>query len=202
MGRAPVGQRGGSMPQPHFSSMPTNHGTFVGGTFHTSFNGHGGSFHPHHVGFHHHGNARYRFYYRWPYGYYGYSPGYYSYYPDTYNTSDESYGEQNSQLQQELSQLSDEVRRLREESAERSVEPAPPQYSPQPQSNAPPPTPTTLVLRNGRTQKVDNYAIAGGTIWVFTNQRARKIPLSEVDLSATQKVNEEQGVPFRVPGNR
>jgi hypothetical protein len=37
---------------------------------------------------------------------------------------------------------------------------------------------------------------------VFTNQRARKIPLSEVDLSATQKVNEEQGVPFRVPGNR
>jgi len=33
---------------------------------------------------------------------------------------------------------------------------------------------------------VENYAIAGQTLWVFTEQRARKIPLADLDIPATQ----------------
>jgi hypothetical protein len=202
MGRAPVVQRGGFMPNtaPRFSSMPVNRGRFVGGSFHTSFNGHGGSFrhHPLPVVFPHHFHGRHRFHFTsfGPYGNYGYYPSYDSYYPNTYNSSDDSYAEQNYQLQQELSRLSNEVQQLREEQAERSVPPAPPQSAPQAPNNA---IPTALVLRNGKTLDVDNYAIAGGTIWVFTKQGRRKIPLSEVNISGTQKANEERGAPFQMP---
>jgi hypothetical protein len=156
--------------------------------------------------FHHHHRRFFIGTLGWPYGYYGYYAGYYPWYPffwdtyaDSYSGSTSVYNEQNYQLQQEVNQLTNEVQKLREEEAERSAPPSPPQPSPQPQSNAAPPPPATLVFRDGRTQKADNYAIAGSTVWVFTERRARKIPLSELDIPATRKVNEERGVPFPLP---
>lgn len=201
MGRAPVGQRGAFIPHsaPPFSSIAVNGRPFVRRGFRSPFFvGHGARFH--HLGR--------RFFissfgwssFGWPYGSYGYYPSYPPFW-DSYDASNNAnaYPEQNYQLQQEISRLSDEVQRLREEQAERSVPPPPQPSPPQPQSSTAPPPPTTLVLSNGRTRKVDNYAIADGTLWVFTDQKATKIPLSELDIRATQKANEEQGVPFQVP---
>ncbi|MFB3915421.1 MAG: hypothetical protein ACE14M_01740 [Terriglobales bacterium] len=141
-----------------------------------------------------------------PYGYYGYYPGYYAAYPmfsDTYaDANADVYAQQSYMLQQEVSRLSDEVQRLREQQAElRSAPPPAPSQPPQaqPQTKAPP---TKLVFRDGKTLEVQNYAIAGQTMWVFSEQRARKIPLSQLDIPATQKANEQRGVPFQVPSAR
>ncbi len=48
-------------------------------------------------------------------------------------------------------------------------------------------------------RKFSNYAIVGQTLWNFSPQRTQKIPLSDLDLPATTKANEERGVTFRVP---
>src|ERR1019366_10763190 len=58
---------------------------------------------------------------------------------------------------------------------------------------------TVLVFRDQHQQKVRNYAIADGTLWVLNEQTAKKIPLAELDLAATAKMNAERGVDFQVP---
>ena len=58
---------------------------------------------------------------------------------------------------------------------------------------------TVLVFRDQHQQEVQNYAIAGQTLWVFSEQTAKKIPLADLDLTATAKVNDDRGVDFRVP---
>ncbi|MGA8274299.1 MAG: hypothetical protein WB919_22270 [Candidatus Sulfotelmatobacter sp.] len=60
-------------------------------------------------------------------------------------------------------------------------------------------TPTVLVFHDHSTQEVNNYAIVGQTLWNFAPQHTQKIPLSDLDLSATTKANEDRGVDFRVP---
>ncbi len=47
--------------------------------------------------------------------------------------------------------------------------------------------------------EVENYAIVGQTLWIFSEQRARKVPLFSLDVDATAKANEERGLEFRVP---
>ena len=59
---------------------------------------------------------------------------------------------------------------------------------------------TVLVFRDQHKQEVQNYAIVGQTLWNFAPQHTQKIPLSELDLPATTKANDERGVDFRVPG--
>jgi hypothetical protein len=59
---------------------------------------------------------------------------------------------------------------------------------------------TVLVFRDQRQQEVQNYAIVGQTLWNFAPQHTQKIPLSDLDLAATAKANDERGVDFRVPG--
>ena len=57
-----------------------------------------------------------------------------------------------------------------------------------------------LVFHDQHQQEVRNYAIAGGTLWVLNDHvAAKKIPLSELDLAATAKVNDERDVEFEVP---
>ncbi len=58
---------------------------------------------------------------------------------------------------------------------------------------------TMLVFRDQHKQEVHNYAIIGQTLWNFAPQHTEKIPLSDLDLPATQKVNEDRGVTFRIP---
>ncbi len=61
---------------------------------------------------------------------------------------------------------------------------------------------TTLVFRDGHRETVQNYAIVGKTLWVFNETRAKKVPLSELDLSATKRDNEDRGVEFNIPSSR
>ena len=58
-----------------------------------------------------------------------------------------------------------------------------------------------LVFRDKHTQEVQNYAVVGGTLWIFSEQRATKLPLSWLDIDATTKANEDRGVNFRVPNS-
>lgn len=101
-----------------------------------------------------------------------------------------------SDLARDVERLTDEVERLREEQALR--EPAR-QVPPQPPPLVEESTPTILVFRDGHRSEVRNYAIIGQTLWVFTEQRARKIPVSDLDVEATRKVNADRSVEVRFP---
>lgn len=68
-----------------------------------------------------------------------------------------------------------------------------------PQSKAQIHAETVLVYRDGHAEEVQNYAIVGKTIWIFNEARARKIPLSELDLPATRRDNEDRGIDFVIP---
>jgi len=60
-------------------------------------------------------------------------------------------------------------------------------------------TPTILVFRDGHRSETRNYGIVGKTLWMFTELRARKIPMSDLDVEATRKVNEDRGVEVPLP---
>jgi hypothetical protein len=150
--------------------------------------------------FHHHR----RFFRSWPYaGYYGYP--YYSYpwdYGDNsysadsyqnYPASDYStaYAD-NSRQQAEIDRLENEVDRLREEREARESSAS----QALPKTEVPP---TQLVFRDRRTEQVQNYAIVGKTFWVLDAQRAKKIPLAELDIAATKKANDDRGIEFQLP---
>lgn len=80
-----------------------------------------------------------------------------------------------------------------------SAPPAPSNQSPA--VDPPPPIipPTVLVFHDQHQQEIQNYAIVGQTLWNFGAQRTQKIPLSDLDLTATQKANDDRGVTFRLP---
>ena len=62
-----------------------------------------------------------------------------------------------------------------------------------------PQDPTVLVFRDGRHLEVRNYAIVGQMLWDFDAKSTQKIPLAELDLDATRKLNDERGMEFVVP---
>lgn len=146
-----------------------------------------------------------RFFYSspsWGYAYplsYGYYGGDYSYQSDPYAASAyamaSSLNERDQELQQQVDNLREDVARLTGaiESGYRTSAPAP---VPAPRELA---TPTLLIFRDGTKQEVENYAIVGGTVWLFNEQRARKVPLSLLDVDATAKANDERGLSFRAP---
>jgi hypothetical protein len=59
--------------------------------------------------------------------------------------------------------------------------------------------PTVLVFRDGHQQEIRNYAIVGQMLWDFAAKGTRKIPLSDLDLDSTRKLNDERGVDFLLP---
>jgi hypothetical protein len=59
---------------------------------------------------------------------------------------------------------------------------------------------TVLVFRDQHREEVSNYAMVGQTLWSFSGQRTKKIPLADLDMAATEKANDDRGVTFRVPG--
>jgi hypothetical protein len=148
------------------------------------------------------GHNRFFYGYRYPSfypygGVYYIDPGYYADYGyppaqsafQGYNTSP-SYVDNAAQIQQaEIDRLENEVDRLHEERENRSHPPSPPE----PQSA------TRLVFQDKHSEEVQNYAIVGQTLWIFTELKARKIPLADLDVAATTKANEDRGVDFRLP---
>jgi hypothetical protein len=69
------------------------------------------------------------------------------------------------------------------------------------QQQTPPPPPITVVLHSGEHLQVQNYAISADTFWDFTQRGTRKIPLSTIDLAASQKATEANGAEFPSLGN-
>lgn len=159
-----------------------------------------------HSGFNNGFNRRRLYFAGWPW-YYGYGYPYaYSWYPWDYGYSsimdsnsnsypsqyESNYSEENAAQQAEIDRLQDEVERLREEREARAAQNQPPA---KPENHEP----TVLIFNDKHTQEVQNYAIVGETLWVFTELRAMKIPLSSIDIDATIKANDVRGLPFVVP---
>ena len=71
-------------------------------------------------------------------------------------------------------------------------------------ASSPPPmvkelTAKTLVMRDGSKKEIRNYAILGKDLYDLSDGRSRRIPLDAIDADATTKLNEENGVDFRLP---
>ena len=65
-------------------------------------------------------------------------------------------------------------------------------------ANAAPLAPTVLIFRDGHQQEIESYAIAGNKLIVL-GERPQKIALSDLDIDATAKLNDDRGVDFRLP---
>lgn len=125
-----------------------------------------------------------------------YAAPYYPYYQVAEQTP-ATLTDRDSELAREVSRLRHEVERLRDEQESReSARQAALQPRPSVEEKAPT---TILVFRDGRRSEVQNYAIVGQTLWVFTEQRAHKIPVLDLDVEATKEVNDDRGVEFRLP---
>jgi len=135
------------------------------------------------------------FYYPYYGGYYSYAPYPYpvvvqrpNYYPDDYY--------ERGDLRRDIDVLTGKVDQLQQDLAQRQPVPRPPSRStaaPEPQQS------TILVFKDKHTREVQNYAIVGNTVWILNELRAEKIPLSDLDLAATSKLNDERGVGFQAP---
>lgn len=109
-----------------------------------------------------------------------------------------------NQLSSELQDLSSEVDLLREQDDMLRAELERRQAPPQPQafsgnvSPSPAEPPVVLVFRDGHRTEIQNYAIVGQTLWILSDKRSTKVPLSELNLDETSKVNRDRGLTFSV----
>ncbi len=62
-----------------------------------------------------------------------------------------------------------------------------------------PDTVTVLVFKDGHKLQVKNYVIQGDMLYDLTPGHSRKIALAELDVPATQKQNDDQGITFQLP---
>jgi hypothetical protein len=140
---------------------------------------------------------------RYGYGGYGY-PGWYGGFYDPYWWWDSGaafdYEKQyETGLANEMNQQSLEEQRLRAQS-DPDVYAKSTSAAPRAREHSDILPATVLVFRDQHKLEVQNYAIVGPTLWNFAPLRTEKIPLSDLDLPATTKANDERGVDFRLPG--
>ncbi|MBZ5522791.1 MAG: hypothetical protein LAP21_11185 [Acidobacteriia bacterium] len=67
---------------------------------------------------------------------------------------------------------------------------------PQPVTPGPP---TIFIFKDGRKLESQNYAIVGQTLYDFSVKGLHKIRLTELDIDATRKINEDSGTPVSLP---
>jgi hypothetical protein len=177
------------------------------GTFSTG-RGHGGiafGHHPGFTGFRNHQFHRHSYpvivnpYYYWPY--YGWNYGW-DYPFDSYDLS--TYQQQPYPQQTQPIIVVVDPRASEERYGDHSFDEArnSPPPAAQPQAPPAPPQeqePTLLVFRDGHKQEVRNYAIVGPMLWDFGGKGTHKIPLADLDLDTTRKLNDERGVDFVLP---
>jgi hypothetical protein len=58
---------------------------------------------------------------------------------------------------------------------------------------------TVLIFKDGHQVEVSNYAIVGMTLFDLSQGHHQKIPLSELNLTATAKENSDRGTDFQLP---
>jgi hypothetical protein len=164
-------------------------------------------------GFNHSGGVRFRGYgfsnncnrygclgYGYPFGYTGFYDPYWWWDSGTSFDYDQQY--QNG-LANEMNQQSLDEQRMRQQQGDQdayaqSAPPPPRRQHEEERTEAVPAT--VLVFRDEHKQEVRNYAIVGQTLWNFAPEHTQKIPLSDLDIPATTKANDERGVDFRMPG--
>jgi len=138
--------------------------------------------------------------YGYPWGYGGY---YNPYWWSDSGSYDDSYERDRAVANDMNAQSLDEQRMRRQEEADGDQDSyanlAPRSRPAQSDSGAAIAPPTVLVFRDQHKQEIRNYAIVGQTLWNFSPQRTEKIPISNLDLTATTKANDERGLSFRVP---
>lgn len=61
--------------------------------------------------------------------------------------------------------------------------------------------PTMLIFKDGHQLEVGNYAIVGHNLYDMSPGHSGKVALADIDLTATQKQNEQHGVKFQVPAS-
>ena len=61
---------------------------------------------------------------------------------------------------------------------------------------------TVLVFQDGHRTEARNYAIIGQTLWIYTDQDSKKVPLAELDVTATKSANSDRGILFQVPATK
>jgi hypothetical protein len=165
--------------------------------FHDRFNGCRGRG----CGYGGYGNNGYGYGYAMPYYAYPYDPGY-----DASGDAGGPYlysgppGPQTPPAEQTLHIVVDQAPDRYGEPMAEEGPPAPRQQQ-QTMPEPKPGEPTILVYRDGHKQQVTNYAIMGQTLYVFDN-RTKKIALAEIDVPATVKANDDQGVEFQLPKDK
>jgi hypothetical protein len=61
---------------------------------------------------------------------------------------------------------------------------------------------TILVFRDGHRMELSDYAIVGKELINLSGKGPRRIPLADLDLPATTRVNEDRGVSFQLPSGQ
>lgn len=145
----------------------------------------------------------------YPWWGWGYDPWLWDWWDDNSAYNDDYY--QNLAMANEMNEQSlEQQRMLRQEEASgdqdiysRPSGNAAQSNSPSPSGPSPDPIlpATVLVFRDQHQQEIRNYAIVGQTLWNFAPQHTQKIPLSELDLAATEKANDDRGITFSVPSS-
>jgi hypothetical protein len=61
---------------------------------------------------------------------------------------------------------------------------------------------TVLVFQDGHRTEARNYAIVGQTLWIYTEQDSKKVPLADLDVNATKNANSDRGIVFQMPNTK
>ncbi len=213
------GMRSGGMRAPA-SSRGFNHSfnrTFANGSFHNhGFGNHGFHDRRFHNGFHNNcfgfgcGNWGWNSGWGWGWGspwwgWNAYDPWIWSTWEDEDRRFDEDYYRQYAMADEWNQRQLQEIQMMRQEEQDGDQDAyAPPSYAHQsaqssPSQPEPMLPPTVLVYRDQHKEEVSNYAIVGQTLWSFSAQHTKKIPLSDLDIPATEKANDDRGMTFNVP---
>ncbi len=107
-----------------------------------------------------------------------------------------------AELAAEVQQLTDEVSDLRSEENRRYYEDRNRASSGATLSAKEPAVATIFVFADGHRISAKSYAIAGQTLWIFSEQAARKYQLADLDASATEQANAANGVEFHLPATK
>jgi len=98
-------------------------------------------------------------------------------------------------MAEQIGELRGELNSLKSQAAEKTEQAQAPAAA-----RTPVPLPvepaTVIVLRNGQQFETTNYAIMDDTLWNFSAKPLRKIPLTSIDVAASQKANATRGVDF------
>lgn len=98
------------------------------------------------------------------------------------------------ELQRQVAELQAAQEASDRAAQQRAAQPMPVRSAPEAQ-----PLPAVLVFRDGRQMQVENYVITSERLFTLGPDQHRTIQLSDLDLNATVKANQERGVSFSVP---